>query len=338
LFGFLKKQKSESKGDSFWDDQIMNLDLILKDIKEFEIDFESSILTTSEIAGIVIKTKNLRKKIDRAMRTMRNEDQHFHLDAKKTTTREFKKTHKEFKNNIKNIEKLNEKAEKINEIILDAQKNMVDGISVVPIDLQKEIDGLEEEADDLDKNQKKLKIELKQFEKEVKKIENQTTLREKIIKECDEILDDHNELSLELEQMISKYDSQIISEVDLQNNFSKFTWQDMEELTGKLFEKKGYSVEVTKDTSDFGIDVWATKDGMVLGIQVKKWNSDVGFEDVAKTLGSNLGKANKYILISTTSFFTKQAWDHQSQHSTIIELWDTNRFRKELRDNFLDQS
>ena len=80
----------------------MNLDLILKDIKKFENDFESSILTTSEIAGIVIKTKNLRKKIDRAMRAMRNEDQHFHLDAIKTT-REFKKTHKEFKNNIKNI-------------------------------------------------------------------------------------------------------------------------------------------------------------------------------------------------------------------------------------------
>lgn len=337
MFGFLKKQKSESKGDSFWDDQIMNLDLILKDIKKFENDFESSILTTSEIAEIVIKKKNLRKKIDRAMRAMRNEDQHFHLDAIKTT-REFKKTHKEFKNNIKNIEKLNEKVEKIKEIVLDAQKNMVDGISVVPIDLQKEIDRLEEETGDLDKNQKKLKIELKQFEKEPKKIENQTTRREKIIKEYDEIFDDYNELSLELEQMISKYDSQIISEVDLQNNFSKFTWQDMEELTGKLFEKKGYSVEVTKDTSDFGIDVWATKDEMVLGIQVKKWNSDVGFEDVAKTLGSNLGKANKYILISATSFFTKQAWDHQSQHSTIIELWDTNRFRKELRDNFLDQS
>ena len=337
MFGFLKKQKSESKGDSFWDDQIMNLDLILKDIKKFENDFESSILTTSEIAEIVIKKKNLRKKIDRAMRSMRNKDQHFHLDAIKIT-REFKKTHKEFKNNIKNIEKLNEKVEKIKEIVLDAQKNMVDGISVVPIDLQKEIDRLEEETGDLDKNQKKLKIELKQFEKELKKIENQTTRREKIIKEYDEIFDDYNELSLELEQMISKYDSQIISEVDLQNNFSKFTWQDMEELTGKLFEKKGYSVEVTKDTSDFGIDVWATKDEMVLGIQVKKWNSDVGFEDVAKTLGSNLGKANKYILISATSFFTKQAWDHQSQHSTIIELWDTNRFRKELRDNFLDQS
>lgn len=337
MFGFLKKQKSESKGDSFWDDQIMNLDFILKDIKKFENDFESSILTTSEIAEIVIKKKNLRKKIDRAMRVMRNEDQHFHLDAIKIT-REFKKTHKEFKNNIKNIEKLNEKVEKIKEIVLDAQKNMVDGISVVPIDLQKEIDRLEEETGDLDKNQKKLKIELKQFEKEPKKIENQTTRREKIIKEYDEIFDDYNELSLELEQMISKYDSQIISEVDLQNNFSKFTWQDMEELTGKLFEKKGYSVEVTKDTSDFGIDVWATKDEMVLGIQVKKWNSDVGFEDVAKTLGSNLGKANKYILISATSFFTKQAWDHQSQHSTIIELWDTNRFRKELRDNFLDQS
>ena len=142
------------------------------------------------------------------------------------------------------------------------------------------------------------------------------------------------------ETPISKSPSQvqtksIISESDLQNQFSKFSWRQMEELTGKLFEKKGYSVEVTQASGDYGIDVWAKKDGMTLGIQVKKWRNDVGFDDVAKTLGSNMSKANKYILISTTSFFTPQAWEHQKQHSTIMELWDTNRFKKELRDNFV---
>lgn len=125
----------------------------------------------------------------------------------------------------------------------------------------------------------------------------------------------------------------LVNENDLQDGFSKFSWRQMEELTGKLFEKKGYSVEVTKSTGDYGIDVWAKKDGMTIGIQVKKWRKDVGFDDVAKTLGSNMSKANKYILISTTSFFTPQAWEHQRQHSTIIELWDTNKFRQELREN-----
>ena len=129
-----------------------------------------------------------------------------------------------------------------------------------------------------------------------------------------------------------------INESDLQDGFLKFDWKQMEELTGELFRKKGYSVEVTQGSGDYGIDVWAKKDGMTIGIQVKKWRNDVGFEDVAKTLGSNMSKANKYILISTTSFFTPQAWKHQKQHSTIIELWDTNKFREELRNNFVNTS
>ena len=128
----------------------------------------------------------------------------------------------------------------------------------------------------------------------------------------------------------------IISESDLQNQFSRFSWRQMEELTGKLFEKKGYDVEVTQASADFGIDVWASKNGEKVGIQVKHWSKDVGFDDVTKTLGSNLGKANRYILISTKSFFTNQAWEHQKQHAHLIELWDTNKFRQELRDNFVN--
>jgi len=136
------------------------------------------------------------------------------------------------------------------------------------------------------------------------------------------------------ESAMSPIQSSFVSESDLQNNFLEIPWREMEELTGELFRRKGYSVKVTQSSNDYGIDVWAKKDGMVIGIQVKKWHSDVGFDDVAKTLGSNMSKANKYILISTTSFFTPQAWRHQRQHSTIIELWDTDRFKKELRENF----
>lgn len=123
------------------------------------------------------------------------------------------------------------------------------------------------------------------------------------------------------------------SETDLQDNFSSFTPREMEELTGKLFEKKGYSVEVTQLTGDFGIDVWATnKDVGIIGIQVKKWKSNVGYEDVSKTLGSVWGKGNKCIIISTDSSFTSQALGYQKQVPHLIELWDTNRFKKELRE------
>ena len=137
-------------------------------------------------------------------------------------------------------------------------------------------------------------------------------------------------------ELTTPIESSFVSESDLQNNFLNISWREMEELAGELFRRKGYSVKVTQATNDYGIDVWAIKDEMVTGIQVKKWQSDVGFDDVAKTLGSNMSKANKYILISTTSFFTPQALKHQRLHSTIIELWDTNRFKKELRENFCE--
>ena len=123
------------------------------------------------------------------------------------------------------------------------------------------------------------------------------------------------------------------SRADLNDNFSKLSPREMEELTGVLFEKKGYSVEITKQSGDYGIDVWATDENEKIGIQVKKWTNDVGFNDVSKTLGSNLAKANRYIVISTTSFFSKPALNWQKEISHMIELWDTNRFKEELQEH-----
>jgi hypothetical protein len=39
--------------------------------------------------------------------------------------------------------------------------------------------------------------------------------------------------------------SSFVSEADLQNNFSGISWREMEELTGELFRRKGYSVSDT---------------------------------------------------------------------------------------------
>jgi hypothetical protein len=103
----------------------------------------------------------------------------------------------------------------------------------------------------------------------------------------------------------------------------------MEHLVGKLFEKKGYNVKVTQKTGDFGIDVEAKNATEFIGIQVKHWKNDVGFEDCAKTLGVS-HKYNKAIIISTKSGFTPQAWKFQEENQYRLELWDTQRFRQEL--------
>jgi HJR/Mrr/RecB family endonuclease len=152
------------------------------------------------------------------------------------------------------------------------------------------------------------------------------------------------------------YDSRVIAsqervrsgglmESDLQNNFTRFSWQQAEDLVGKLFEKKGYSVTIgvptsdggTKRQGDFGIDVEAKNEKEYLGIQVKHWIMDVGFEDVAKTLGV-AQKFNKVIIVSTKSGFTSQASEHAQNNPYLIELWDSNKFKNELRQHVISST
>jgi len=130
-----------------------------------------------------------------------------------------------------------------------------------------------------------------------------------------------------------------ISEKDLENNFNRFSDYDMEELTGELFEAKGYDIEVSPKGNDQKIDVWArTKDGTVIGIQVKHWADNVGHNIASEVLGSNLGKVTHYIIISTKSGFTKSAIDHQQQHNTMMHLWDSDKFKNELREHLINTS
>jgi hypothetical protein len=136
-----------------------------------------------------------------------------------------------------------------------------------------------------------------------------------------------------------------LMESDLQNNFVRFSWQQAEDLVGKLFEKKGYSVTIgvptadggTKRQGDFGIDVEAKNGKEYLGIQVKHWVMDVGFEDVAKTLGV-AQKFNKVIIVSTKSGFTSQALEHAQKNPYLIELWDSNKFKNELRQHVISST
>jgi hypothetical protein len=136
-----------------------------------------------------------------------------------------------------------------------------------------------------------------------------------------------------------------LMESDLQNNFVRFSWQQAEDLVGKLFEKKGYSVTIgvptadggTKRQGDFGIDVEAKNGKEYLGIQVKHWIMDVGFEDVAKTLGV-AQKFNKVIIVSTKSGFTSQALEHAQKNPYLIELWDSNKFKNELRQHVVNNT
>jgi tetratricopeptide (TPR) repeat protein len=146
----------------------------------------------------------------------------------------------------------------------------------------------------------------------------------------------------QVKKMFKQIQENGITESDLDDNFARFSWQSAEDLVGKLFEKKNYTVTIGVPTSDggikrqgdFGIDVEAKNGTEYLGIQVKHWGNDVGFEDVAKTLGV-AQKFNKVIIVSTKSGFTSQARKHADDNPYLIELWDSNKFKDELRNYLL---
>jgi hypothetical protein len=129
-----------------------------------------------------------------------------------------------------------------------------------------------------------------------------------------------------------------ISGEDLENNFKKYDWFEMENLVGALFESKGYEVKVTQSTGDFGIDVWAIKDDEKIAIQVKHQESDVGYDTIAKTIGATIAKANHIIIVSTKSGFTKSALVYQMDNQHFVRLWNTQKFKNELTEHLINTS
>jgi HJR/Mrr/RecB family endonuclease len=130
----------------------------------------------------------------------------------------------------------------------------------------------------------------------------------------------------------------ILTEADLNDNFRRLSWENAEDLVGTLFSKKGYDSTVTQRSGDFGIDVEARTDREFIGIQVKHWNGTVDFDTVAKTLGVQ-NKYNRVIIVSTKAGFSSHAltWANRDENRYRIELWDTNRFKNELRQYVLRQ-
>ncbi|OLB92579.1 MAG: hypothetical protein AUH25_00200 [Thaumarchaeota archaeon 13_1_40CM_38_12] len=125
-----------------------------------------------------------------------------------------------------------------------------------------------------------------------------------------------------------------IDEEDIKNNFRRFEPFEFEELVGKLFAAKGYRVEVTQKSGDYGVDVLAKAGHDIVAIQVKHWKLPVGGPDVHKTLGSMLTFGANRAIVVTTSDFTNQAYEIQK--NTPIELWNGERVREEFKNHLIN--
>lgn len=128
-----------------------------------------------------------------------------------------------------------------------------------------------------------------------------------------------------------------ITEKDLQNNFRRFEPYEFEHLIAKLFAAKGYQVEVTQKSGDFGVDVLARAGHDIVAIQVKHWEASVGGPDVHKTLGSMLTFGATRAMVITTSDFTNQAYEIRKRGAPVV-LWNGERVREEFRNAFLSNN
>lgn len=104
-------------------------------------------------------------------------------------------------------------------------------------------------------------------------------------------------------------------------------WRVFEEMLADILRRLNYSVELTKQTRDGGVDIIAIKKDENFGshkylLQAKRYNNKVQVQPVRELLflHSDL-KATKSCLV-TTSSFTKGAW----------ELAEINKWKLELKD------
>lgn len=107
----------------------------------------------------------------------------------------------------------------------------------------------------------------------------------------------------------------------------KNDYRFFEELVVKLLGKMGYGneledLQVTKKTGDEGIDGIIKEDKLGLEyiyIQAKKWESNVGRDEIHKFVGALAGKKAKKGVFFSTSDYSKGAYEYaQNVENTVI--------------------
>lgn len=110
------------------------------------------------------------------------------------------------------------------------------------------------------------------------------------------------------------------------STIDKMSGTDFERFCKVLFEKKGYSVETTKTSGDYGIDLILYKDGIKSVGQCKRYSDKVSLSAVQEVVAGMAYYDSNYGFIITNNFFTKPAIALAEANN--IELID----RKELVD------
>ncbi|MBO4856961.1 MAG: restriction endonuclease [Treponema sp.] len=85
------------------------------------------------------------------------------------------------------------------------------------------------------------------------------------------------------------------------------TGYEYEQYCADLFKYFNWNAKATKKSGDFGADVIATKDGIKIVVQCKKWKGSVGFEAVKEVFTAKTINKADYAIVITNSHFSQAA-------------------------------
>jgi restriction system protein len=132
---------------------------------------------------------------------------------------------------------------------------------------------------------------------------------------------------------------------ELQNftNLDKLSGIEFEHAIARLYSKMGYTTKITSSSSDFGVDVLASKDGSMLAIQAKRYTNTVGVSAVQEVSSGKLYYKADSASVVTTSTFTKNAKKLASESEvTLIDyraleaLWTKHFPKKDIPEFDID--
>jgi len=95
-----------------------------------------------------------------------------------------------------------------------------------------------------------------------------------------------------------------------------------EQYLGHLFKARGYQVQVTQASGDFGADLLIEKEGTRIAIQAKRYSSSVGLKAVQEVAAAKAHYQAAEAWVITNSKYTEQA--KQLASSNGIKLFSRN--------------
>lgn len=102
---------------------------------------------------------------------------------------------------------------------------------------------------------------------------------------------------------------------------------EFEEYLQTLFERLGYSVQLTSVMGDWGADLVLRRHGVGTVVQAKRWRRKVGVKAVQEALAAMPMYRCTHAMVVTNSRFTEQAQVLASRNG--VELWDRDRLVRE---------